>query len=73
MTREQLVDIWRDYINQLAVLLVELERGDNATAADTIKQYVEEVVRSMGAHIASMIAEQVAPLSLSTSTAYLYS
>ena len=45
MTREQLVDIWRDYINQLAVLLVELERGDNATAADTIKQYVEEVVR----------------------------
>ena len=45
MTREQLIDIWRDYVNQLAVLLVELERGENGTAAETIKQYVEEVVR----------------------------
>jgi hypothetical protein len=53
MTREQLIDIWRDYVNQLAVLLVELERGENATAAETIKQYVEEVVRLKWAHSSS--------------------
>ena len=45
MTREQLISIWKDYVNQLAVLLVEVERGDNPSAADTIKQYIEEVVR----------------------------
>ena len=45
MTRDQLISIWKDYVNQLAVLLVELERGDTPSAADTIKQYIEEVVR----------------------------
>ena len=46
MTREQLIGIWKDYVNQLAVLLLELERGDSPSAGDTIKQYIEEVVRS---------------------------
>ncbi len=44
MTRDQLIGIWKDYVNQLAVLLVELERGDTPAAGDTIKQYIEEVV-----------------------------
>ena len=44
MTRDRLIAIWKDYVNQLAVLLVELERGDNPAAGDTIKQYIEEVV-----------------------------
>jgi len=47
MTRDQLIGIWKDYVNQLAVLLVELERGDTPAAGETIKQYIEEVVSTL--------------------------
>ena len=44
LTRPQLVRIWKGYVNELAQLLLLLEKGDHP-ASVTIKQYVEELVR----------------------------
>lgn len=47
LTKQQLVRIWKGYINQLAELLVGLEKGDQ-NAGTTIKKYVGELVRVRG-------------------------
>ena len=45
-THGQAVSIWKGYVNQMAVLLVEADAGTNPGTQSTLQRLVGELVRS---------------------------